>query len=66
MSRVPYASAAESLKYAMICTTPDIYCSSSWYSQLDLSREHCHVVERIQRFKEPQLWHYVLEDQSLL
>uniref|UniRef100_A0A3Q7GKK2 Reverse transcriptase Ty1/copia-type domain-containing protein n=1 Tax=Solanum lycopersicum TaxID=4081 RepID=A0A3Q7GKK2_SOLLC len=52
MSRVPYASVAGSLMYAMVCTTPDLAHTVSVVSRFmgQPGREHWQAVKRIFRY----------------
>ena len=52
MSRVPYASAVESLMFAMICTRPDIAHAVGVVSRYmaNPGREHWNAVKRILRY----------------
>ena len=52
MARVPYASAVESLMYAMLCTRPDIYFAVGMVSHYQSNRGpvHWQAVKRIFRY----------------
>jgi len=52
MSRVPYASAVESLMFAMICTRPNIAQAVTAVSRYmaNLGREHWNTIKRILRY----------------
>ena len=52
MSRIPYASAARSLMYVMICTRSDIAPEVglvSWF-MVDLDKKHWNATKRILRY----------------
>ena len=52
MSQVSYASAVESLMFAMICTRPDIAQAVGMVSQymVNLGREHWSAIKRILKY----------------
>jgi len=52
MSRVPYASVAGSLMYAMVCTRPDLAYAVSTVSRFmsNPAKQHWEVVKWVLRF----------------